>query len=305
MNDKLKGISKNDNMKVFNIPLFRIAHTRKEWQKNFSPLSDKDKVELLDSIRREGLLHPIIVWEKEKEDADGHTFEILAGNNRFDIYQYLHQNDADNQYATIPAFCYDHDSIDENQALEIFVDTNYVQRKLKKSEIAYSLKTKLDVLKKRNTPNALKEAANELKIAKTWAYTYSMCNNLIGEFKHLLDEDKITLKMAGKIGHWDAETQRKIYQRFGEDKIKEQLPEKVWTFVPAKTPNKDAITVLEAARDKSREKEEKRKVNNIPLTDYIMEADEKLNTITLTFDKNEINKLKFLINSDDYEKYCG
>ena len=255
MNDKLKGISKNDNMKVFNIPLFRIAHTRKEWQKNFSPLSDKDKVELLDSIRREGLLHPIIVWEKEKEDADGHTFEILAGNNRFDIYQYLHQNDADNQYATIPAFCYDHDSIDENQALEIFVDTNYVQRKLKKSEIAYSLKTKLDVLKKRNTPNALKEAANELKIAKTWAYTYSMCNNLIGEFKHLLDEDKITLKMAGKIGHWDAETQRKIYQRFGEDKIKEQLPEKVWTFVPAKTPNKDAITVLEAARDKSREKE--------------------------------------------------
>lgn len=305
MNDKLKGISKNDNMKVFNIPLFRIAHTRKEWQKNFSPLSDKDKVELLDSIRREGLLHPIIVWEKEKEDADGHTFEILAGNNRFDIYQYLHQNDADNQYATIPAFCYDHDSIDENQALEIFVDTNYVQRKLKKSEIAYSLKTKLDVLKKRNTPNALKEAANELKIAKTWAYTYSMCNNLIGEFKHLLDEDKITLKMAGKIGHWDAETQRKIYQRFGEDKIKEQLPEKVWTFVPAKTPNKDAITVLEAARDKSREKEEKRKVNNIPLTDYIMEADEKLNTITLTFYKNEINKLKFLINSDDYEKYCG
>lgn len=305
MNDKLKGISKNDNMKVFNIPLFRIAHTRKEWQKNFSPLSDKDKVELLDSIRRDGLLHPIIVWEKEKEDADGHTFEILAGNNRFDIYQYLHQNDADNQYATIPAFCYDHDSIDENQALEIFVDTNYVQRKLKKSEIAYSLKTKLDVLKKRNTPNALKEAANELKIAKTWAYTYSMCNNLIGEFKHLLDEDKITLKMAGKIGHWDAETQRKIYQRFGEDKIKEQLPEKVWTFVPAKTPNKDAITVLEAARDKSREKEEKRKVNNIPLTDYIMEADEKLNTITLTFDKNEINKLKFLINSDDYEKYCG
>lgn len=305
MNDKLKGISKNDNMKVFNIPLFRIEHTRKEWQKNFSPLSDKDKVELLDSIRREGLLHPIIVWEKEKEDADGHTFEILAGNNRFDIYQYLHQNDADNQYATIPAFCYDHDSIDENQALEIFVDTNYVQRKLKKSEIAYSLKTKLDVLKKRNTPNALKEAANELKIAKTRAYTYSMVNNLIGEFKQLLDEDKITLKMAGKIGHWDAETQRKIYQRFGEDKIKEQLPEKVWTFVPAKTPNKDAITVLEAARDKSREKEEKRKVNNIPLTCYVIEADEKLNTITLTFDKNEINKLKFLINSDDYEKYCG
>lgn len=305
MNDKLKGISKNDNMKVFNIPLFRISHTRKEWQKNFSPLSDKDKVELLDSIRREGLLHPIIVWEKEKEDADGHTFEILAGNNRFDIYKYLHKDDPENKYVTIPAFCYDHDSLDENQALEIFVDTNYIQRKLKKSEIAYSLKTKLDVLKKRNTPNALKEAANELKIAKTWAYTYSMCNNLIGEFKHLLDEDKITLKMAGKIGHWDAETQRKIYQRFGEDKIKEQLPEKVWTFVPAKTPNKDAITVLEAARDKSREKEEKRKVNNILLTDYIMEADEKLNTITLIFDKNEINKLKFLINSDDYEKYCG
>lgn len=305
MTKKIKEINQNHTREVFNIPLFRIAHTRKEWQRNFSPLSDQEKVELLDSIRREGLLHPIIVWKKAKEDIDGHTYEILAGNNRFDIYKYLHKDDPENKYATIPAFCYDHDSLDENQALEIFVDTNYIQRKLKKSEIAYSLKTKLDVLKKRNTPNALKEAANELKIAKTWAYTYSMCNNLIGEFKHLLDEDKITLKMAGKIGHWDAETQRKIYQRFGEDKIKEQLPEKVWTFVPAKTPNKDAITVLEAARDKSREKEEKRKVNNIPLTCYIMEADEKLNTITLTFDKNEINKLKFLINSDDYEKYCG
>lgn len=305
MTKKIKEINKNQTREVFNIPLFRIAHTRKEWQRNFSPLSDQEKVELLDSIRREGLLHPIIVWKKAKEDIDGHTYEILAGNNRFDIYKYLHKDDPENKYATIPAFCYDHDSLDENQALEIFVDTNYIQRKLKKSEIAYSLKTKLDVLKKRNTPNALKEAANELKIAKTWAYTYSMVNNLIGEFKQLLDDDKITLKMAGKIGHWDAETQRKIYHQFGEDKIKEQLPEKVWTFVPAKTPNKDAITVLEAARNKSREKEEKRKVNNIPLTDYTMDADEKSNTITLTFYKNEINKLKFLINSDDYEKYCG
>lgn len=305
MNDKLKGISKNDNMKVFNIPLFRIEHTRKEWQKNFSPLSDKDKVELLDSIRREGLLHPIIVWEKEKEDADGHTFEILAGNNRFDIYQYLHQNDADNQYATIPAFCYDHDSIDENQALEIFVDTNYVQRKLKKSEIAYSLKTKLDVLKKRNTPNALKEAANELKIAKTWAYTYSMVNNLIGEFKQLLDEDKITLKMAGKIGHWKADTQREIYHQFGEEKIKDQLPEKVWTFVPAKTSDKDAIQALEDACNKYRAAEEQRQGKKAPLTGYTMESDEGSNTITLKFNKNQLNKLKFLISPDDYAKYCG
>lgn len=305
MTKKIKEINKNQTREVFNIPLFRIAHTRKEWQRNFSPLSDQEKVELLDSIRREGLLHPIIVWKKAKEDIDGHTYEILAGNNRFDIYKYLHKDDPENKYATIPAFCYDHDSLDENQALEIFVDTNYIQRKLKKSEIAYSLKTKLDVLKKRNTPNALKEAANELKIAKTWAYTYSMCNNLIGEFKHLLDEDKITLKMAGKIGHWDAETQRKIYQRFGEDKIKEQLPEKVWTFVPAKTSDKDAIQALEDACNKYRAAEEQRQGKKAPLTEYTMESDEGSNTITLKFNKNQLNKLKFLISPDDYAKYCG
>ena len=47
---------------------------------------------LLESIKQNGLLHPIIVWEMDKEDVDGHTFEILAGNNRFDMYQYLHKS---------------------------------------------------------------------------------------------------------------------------------------------------------------------------------------------------------------------
>lgn len=309
MTKKIKEINRNHTREVFNIPLFRIAHTRKEWQRNFSPLSDQEKVELLDSIRREGLLHPIIVWKMEKEDIDGHTYEILAGNNRFDIYKYLHKDDPENKYATIPAFCYDHDSLDENQALEIFVDTNYIQRKLKKSEIAYSLKTKLDVLKKRNTPNALKEAANELKIAKTWAYTYSKCTELIDEFKRLLDEDKITLKIASKLGNWSANTQKQIYNLFGEDEIKSHLPEKVWNYVPAKTSDESAIHTIKNALNKYhqvREKNEKsvdKPREHSLLDDYSLGIDPDSGRMILRFDKKQLYKIENLIKKEDYDKY--
>lgn len=305
----IKKLNKNDNMKIYDIPLFRIAHTRKEWRKNFSKIGDQEKIMLLESIKQNGLLHPIIVWEMDKEDVDGHTFEILAGNNRFDMYQYLHKSDENNEYATIPALCYRHNEIDENQALEIFVDTNYVQRKLKKTEIAYSLKTKLKILKERKTPNALSKAAEELNIARTWAYTYSKCTELIDEFKRLLDEDKITLKIASKLGNWSANTQKQIYNLFGGDEIKSHLPEKVWNYVPAKTSDESAIHTIKNALNKYnqvREKDKKSVDNpkeNSLLDDYSLEVDQNSGVVTLMFNKRQFYKIKKLIKKEDYDKY--
>lgn len=299
---RIKKLNKNQNMKVYDVPLYLISHTHNEWRKNFREISDQEKVILFDSIKRDGLLHPIILWKMEKEDADGHIYEILAGNNRFDIYQQLHQEGEEDKYSSIPAFCYEHDQIDKNRALEIFIDTNYAQRKLKKTEIAYSLNTKIKILKERNTPNALLKAAEDLNIKRTWAYTLTKCTNLIDEFQKLLDEDKITLKMAAKIAHWSDATQQNIYHTFGEDNIKDNLPEKLWRNLPVNTPDEEVISRLKEI--KSNPESYNSHLKKTPLNNYSLRQDnndpEKL---ILQFNKTELYKLKKLISQEDYKKY--
>lgn len=155
----------------------------------------------------------------------------------------------------------------------------------------------------------MSKAAEELNIARTWAYTYSKCTELIDEFKRLLDEDKITLKIASKLGNWSANTQKQIYNLFGGDEIKSHLPEKVWNYVPAKTSDESAIHTIKNALNKYnqvREKDKKSVDNpkeNSLLDDYSLEVDQNSGVVTLMFNKKQFYKIKKLIKKEDYDKY--
>jgi ParB family chromosome partitioning protein len=90
--------------------------------------------ELIESIEKNGLLHPLVVWEQN----DG-NYLILSGHNRKEAFQILYDSTKDEQYSKV--FCYIKkcNEITEDEAKEIIIDTNWVQRELSTIEKAQSI----------------------------------------------------------------------------------------------------------------------------------------------------------------------
>jgi ParB family chromosome partitioning protein len=103
------------------IELTKLEDAPKEWNNIFPPLPDGKMLELINSIQSNGLLNPIILWEQVT------NYMILAGHNRVRAFKYLEMQDKD-KYEKIPSIIFKKDDIDEIQAREILIDTNYVQR---------------------------------------------------------------------------------------------------------------------------------------------------------------------------------
>ena len=67
------------------IPIDKIVPASREWN-FYAPLPDDKMLELIESIRENGLLHPIVVWKRK----DAPTM-VLSGHNRLEAYKKLYQ----------------------------------------------------------------------------------------------------------------------------------------------------------------------------------------------------------------------
>ena len=92
-------------------------------------------MELIESIQTNELLHPIVVWKQ----PDG-ALMILSGHNRVRAYTALLEKTGEDKYRRIPATVLTDITADE--AHEIVVDSNSVQRVLTPSEKARSISQK-------------------------------------------------------------------------------------------------------------------------------------------------------------------
>ena len=63
------------------IPIDKIVPASREWN-FYAPLPDDKMLELIESIRENGLLHPIVVWKRK----DAPTM-VLSGHNRLEAYK--------------------------------------------------------------------------------------------------------------------------------------------------------------------------------------------------------------------------
>lgn len=113
------------------LPLDSLHAARPDWN-FYSPLSDDKMVELIASIRDNGLLHPIVVWRRP-----GQPDMVLSGHNRLEAFRRLYKTTGEEKYARIP--CTLRQDLTEEQAREIIVDSNWVQRNLTPSEKARSI----------------------------------------------------------------------------------------------------------------------------------------------------------------------
>lgn len=188
----------------------------------YSPLNDQKMMELIDSILSKGILNPIVVWEREHG-----KYMILAGHNRVRAFKYLEEATQDNMFKKIPALIKEKDEIDEMEAREIIIDTNWVQRELSPLEKSKSILEKYSVLQNKSgykskygkygAGKTRDIIAEQYNLSGRRVEEYKRLSNLIEEMQAMINDNNISATVASKIALFDKDTQFWIYDNFRDD----------------------------------------------------------------------------------------
>ena len=188
------------------VPLDKLSPAPAAWN-FYAPLPDDKLLELIESIRANELLHPIVVWKQ----PDG-ALMILSGHNRVRAYTALLEKTGEDKYRRIPATVLT--DITDDEAHEIVVDSNYVQRVLTPSEKARSISQKYALAgrKKRSKNGARKsryeQIGEEYHLSGSQIARYVRLSNLDDSLLKLLDNGKLPLTTALRLVDFPAESQK-------------------------------------------------------------------------------------------------
>ena len=188
------------------VPLDKLSPAPTEWN-FYAPLPDDKLLELIESIRANDLLHPIVVWKQ----PDG-ALMILSGHNRVRAYTALLEKTGEDKYRRIPATVLTDITADE--AHEIVVDSNYVQRVLTPSEKARSISQKYALAgRKKRSRNGVRKSkyeqiGEEYNLSARQIARYVRLGSLDGSLLKLLDGGKLPLTTALRLVDFPAESHR-------------------------------------------------------------------------------------------------
>lgn len=201
---------KNDK-NIINIELSKLVAFRK--RQPFSMYDETKKQEVLESIRENGVLVPIIVRKIEND-----KYEIISGHNRVECSKELY-------LSTIPAQIV---NCDDNKATLIMIDTNLCNRdKILPVEKGYAYKMKMEVLK--NNPNIsnIKGFIDNSQVGteegKTQIYRYIRLTELIKPMQEKVNLEKIPITAGAELSYLSKEEQEIINQVIEDEQIKLSL----------------------------------------------------------------------------------
>ena len=192
----------DNNSNVYNISLSTLESAPVKWN-FYSPLNDNKMEELLNSIVNNGLLVPIIVWE-QVDNPTNPKYMILSGHNRVKAYEILKEVTKSNKYDKINAIVKRKEEISEDEAREIIIDTNWVQRQLSTLEKSKSIYEKYAVIenlnKHRSNYNEHGQGRTRDVIAKQFDISgiqverYRKLNYLINDMKEMISDGLLALR---------------------------------------------------------------------------------------------------------------
>ena len=197
------------------VPLDKLSPAPADWN-FYAPLPDDKLLELIESIRANDLLHPIVVWKQ----PDG-ALMILSGHNRVRAYTALLEKTGEDKYRRIPATVLTDITADE--AHEIVVDSNYVQRVLTPSEKARSISQKYALAgRKKRSRNGVRKSryeqiGEEYNLSSSQIARYVRLSNLDESLLKLLDSGKLPLKTALRLVDFPAESQKYLAARHADE----------------------------------------------------------------------------------------
>ena len=175
----------------------------------FKERSGDEQTELLESIRANGTLVPIIV-----RSSSAGKYEIISGHRRVSACKELGVD-------TIPAIVKE---LSNEEAIITMVDANLQRENLLPSEKAFAYKMKVEAMKRkagRPQKNSSQVATNidtaaeigqQLGESRDQVYRYIRLTNLIPELLNLVDERRIAFTPAVELSYLPEYEQRVLYE---------------------------------------------------------------------------------------------
>ena len=172
----------------------------------FKVLDDEDMGNLIESIRQQGIISPLIVRAIESTDE----YEVISGHRR--LHAAIKAG-----LSEVPALIY---PLDRNEAMIAVVDSNLHRERLLPSEKAFAYKMKMDAMKAqgRRTDLTLSQAATKSDTAaeigksqnesRDQVFRYIRLTYLIPELLDRVDEGVIALSPAVELSYLSKEQQK-------------------------------------------------------------------------------------------------
>ena len=185
----------------------------------FKVLDDERMDMLVDSIRENGILNPVIV----RPDQNG-DYEMVSGHRR------LHAAGIAG-LQKIPAIVKE---MSDDEAIINMVDANIQREEILPSERAFSFKMKLDAIRRRgaradltlgtefpkldeNSKRTRNQIGMEAGISGRQVTKYIRLTELISTILDLVDSKKITLTMGVDISYLDEQIQKWVYEYYRDN----------------------------------------------------------------------------------------
>ena len=193
---------------------YRLRNLHPRSDQPFQVRDDEEMEQLVESIRTNGVLNPIIVTPKY-----GGGYEIVSGHRRYAACQKL-------GVETIPVIVRD---LDPDEATLCMIDSNLHREHLLPSEKAYAYKAKMEVLNRQgqrygqtsSQPATKWDAATEIGKAtnesRDQVFRYIRLTNLTKPLMDIVDSGRIAFTPAVELSYLPQELQDKVVEIFERD----------------------------------------------------------------------------------------
>ena len=170
----------------------------------FKVIDDESMYELVESIKRVGVLVPVIVRQ-----IDGNKYEIISGHRRKRACEIA-------RIDKIPAVIY---KLNDDEAAILLVDSNLHREKILPSERAYAYKLKLEALKHQGIKSTLTcgqnvhncksrdEIGKKFDMSGRQVHRYIRLTELIYQLLDKVDTGKITTTAGAELSFLDTRHQ--------------------------------------------------------------------------------------------------
>ena len=174
----------------------------------FKVLDDEKMQDLVNSIRENGILTPVLV-----RPIDNNKYEMISGHRRMHAAELLQMN-------VIPAIIRD---MSDEEAIVKMVDSNIQREELLPSEKAFAYKMKLDAMKNQGKRTDLTLSQTETKLrsdaqlslqvgeSRAQIQRYIRLTELQPKLLNMVDNKRLNFTVAVDISYIDKEIQNWLY----------------------------------------------------------------------------------------------
>lgn len=186
----------------------------------FKVLDDDRMQELVESIKANGVLSPVIV----RPDDEG-TYEMISGHRRMHAAKLA-------GLTTVPAIV---KQLTNDEAVILMVDANIQREEILPSERAFSFKMKLDAISRRgnrtdltcglqvhkleevNEKKARDKVGSDVGMGGRQVQRYIRLTELCPELLQMVDDKRLGLNLAVDISYFDKDLQKWLYEYIREN----------------------------------------------------------------------------------------